>query len=266
MSDIQVMILCGGRGTRIRDVSEILPKPMLPIGGKPVLWHIMKNYSSFGHNDFVLCLGYKGTVIKEFFLNYRAFTEDVAVSVGSDKIGSHIQFLEATPRDNWHVVLAETGDETSTGDRVKTAAKYIKGDTFMLTYGDGVGDVDIDKLMAFHRAHGKLVTVTGVRPPGRFGELGVTGDKVVEFSEKPQAAGGLINGGFFAMEREFVDRYVLDDTGLPLELDPLRNCARDDEMRVFVHDGFWQPMDTLREYNLLNDLWHAGRPPWKMWA
>lgn len=265
MSDIQVMILCGGKGTRIRDVSEILPKPMLPVGDRPILWHIMKRYASFGHTDFVLCLGYKGHMIKDFFMNYRSHVEDMFVKLKPDETGPEIKFLEPCDEVGWNIYLAETGDETQTGSRVKRAAKYIKEGTFMLTYGDGVGDVDIEKLLAFHKAHGKLVTVTGVRPPGRFGELEVKGDEVKVFSEKPQVGGGLINGGFFVMERAFVDRYILDETTMALELDPLKNCARDGEMRVFTHDGFWQPMDTLREYHLLNDLWATGEASWKSW-
>lgn len=265
VENTKVMILCGGKGTRIRDASEILPKPMLQIGDRPVLWHIMKLYAHYGFQDFVLCLGYKGHIIKDFFMNYRSYAEDVLVKLSAAASGSEITFLEPCEEMGWSIFLTETGEETQTGFRVKRGSKFIEHGTFMLTYGDGVGNVDIDKLLAFHRAHGKLVTVTGVRPPGRFGELGVTGDKVVEFSEKPQAAGGLINGGFFVMEQEFIDRYISDDTNMPLEQDPLRNCARDDEMRVFMHDGFWQPMDTLREYNLLNELWNSGNPPWKVW-
>jgi glucose-1-phosphate cytidylyltransferase len=265
MSDIQVMILCGGKGTRIRDVSEILPKPMLPIGERPVIWHIMKMYAHYGFQDFVLCLGYKGFQIKEFFMNYRAYTEDVAIHLKKGADGLDIRFLEPCVEDGWDIILAETGENRGTGARAKFASKYIAGDTFMLTYGDGVGNIDIPALLKFHRSHVKLVTVTGVRPPGRFGELKFVKGQVVEFSEKPQAGGGLINGGFFVMQKEFLDRYMDDTEELALELAPLQRCAADGELRVFKHDDFWQPMDTLREYNLLNDLWHAGDAPWKVW-
>jgi glucose-1-phosphate cytidylyltransferase len=261
--NINVMILCGGKGTRIRDVSELVPKPMLPIGGKPILWHIMKNYAHFGYKSFILCLGYKGNTIKEFFLNYRPFTEDIAVSLGTADLSSHIEFLEKTPRDDWNVVLAETGEESYTGDRVKTASKYVKGEIFMMTYGDGVGNVDIEALMKFHKAHGKMVTVTGVHPPGRFGELATSGDAVTEFNEKPQIMEGMINGGFFVINKEFVTRYMDYPSPLALEEKPMRQCAEDGEMRVFAHEGFWQPMDTMREYNLLNDLWASGDAPWQ---
>jgi glucose-1-phosphate cytidylyltransferase len=260
-----VMILCGGKGTRIRDVSELMPKPMLPIGGKPVLWHIMKNYAHYGYKSFVLCLGYKGNSIKEFFLNYRPFTEDIAVSLGTADLGSHIEFLEKNPRDDWKVVLAETGDESYTGDRVKRASRYIKGETFMLTYGDGVGNVDIAALMEFHKSHGKMVTVTGVHPPGRFGELATSGEIVTEFNEKPQVKEGMINGGFFVISKKFVEQYMEHLSPLALEDAPLRQCAADGEMRVFAHKGYWQPMDTQREFNLLNELWDSGSPPWKLW-
>lgn len=264
MTDIDVMILCGGKGTRIRDVSEAIPKPMLPIGGKPVIWHIMKNYAHFGFNRFILCLGYKGNTIKEFFLNYRVFTEDVAVSVKDAGLGTDIKFLEPTPKDDWYVVLAETGDDAFTGDRVKTASKYVTGDCFMLTYGDGVGDVDIEKLIEFHKSHGKMVTVTGVHPPGRFGELATEGKIVKEFNEKPQVKDGFINGGFFVINKEFIPRYMDLPAPLALEDEPMKQCAQDGEMRVFPHNGFWQPMDTQREFHLLNELWDSGNAPWRL--
>ena len=266
VENMQVMILCGGKGTRIRDVSEILPKPMLPIGGRPVLWHIMKLYAQFGLSNFVCCLGYKGSVVKEFFLNYREFTEDIEISLKGHECEPQTRYLEPCREDGWSVILAETGEDSQTGARVKRGSKYINGATFMLTYGDGVGDVNIGELLKFHKAHGKLATITGVRPPGRFGELGVEGDTVVEFNEKPQVSSGYINGGFFVLEKEFVDRYMNDRADLVLEWEPLRECARDGELKVFEHNGFWQPMDTMREYHLLNDLWVAGEAPWKVWG
>lgn len=241
---MQVVIFCGGKGTRIRDVSEVIPKPMLPIGGKPILSHIMDTYAHFGYKDFILCLGYKGEVIKNYFLNRG----DVLVTP------EKIEFLD---KRDFNITMVETGEAAHTGERLKIASKYITGKRFMLTYGDGVGNIDIDKLLAFHKSHGKPLTITGVHPPGRFGELSVS-ENDVTFKEKPQTE-GLINGGFFVIEKEFLD--YLD--GNPLENEPLQRCAEDGEMKVYIHDGYWQPMDTMREYNMLNDLWESGERPWR---
>ena len=260
---MKVVILCGGYGTRIRDVAENIPKPMSPIGERPIIWHIMKYYATYGYIDFVLCLGYKSNVIKDYFLNYELCASDITIELGAGRPNlGHVDFPEA----GWKIVLAETGINAMTGARVRRIKKYIGEDPyFMLTYGDGVGDIDIDKLLQFHKSHGKMVTVTGVRPPGRFGELNVAEDNtVLGFNEKPQAGGGLINGGFFVCNRDFFD-YLSDDEGLVLEQDPMRNLVRDGQLKVFEHHGFWQPMDTFREYSLLNDLYKNNKAPWVKW-
>ena len=258
---MQVVILCGGKGTRLRAETEYRPKPMVPIGDRPVLWHIMKLYAHFGHDEFILCLGYKGEVIKDYFLNYRQTVSDFRVRLGKH---SKLEFLHAFPEENWTVTLADTGQDTMTGGRVKRIEKYLEGDKFMLTYGDGVGNIDIEALLEFHRRHGKLATLTGVSPPGRFGELSMQDRRVIEFNEKPQSVGGLINGGFFVLQREDF-RYFDDDPGLILEQAPLRRLAADGELMCFPHPGFWQPMDTFREFELLNKLWAQGQAPWKVW-
>ena len=260
---MKVVILCGGYGTRIRDVAENIPKPMIPIGERPIIWHIMKYYATYGYIDFVLCLGYKSNVIKDYFLNYELCASDITIELGAGRPNlGHVDFPEA----GWKIVLAETGINAMTGARVRRIKKYIGEDPyFMLTYGDGVGDIDTDKLLQFHKSHGKMVTVTGVRPPGRFGELNVAEDNtVLGFNEKPQAGGGLINGGFFVCNRDFFD-YLSDDEGLVLEQDPMRNLVRDGQLKVFEHHGFWQPMDTFREYSLLNDLYKNNKAPWVKW-
>ena len=259
---MKVVILCGGRGSRIRDASEILPKPMLPIGNKPILWHIMKLYAHHGFDQFVLCLGYRGWLIKEFFLNYSAMTNDVVVQLGAQRA---VSIGGDRNEEAWNVTLADTGELTETGGRVVAVRKYAEtDDLFLLTYGDGVADVDIRALVAFHRAHGKTATVTAVRPPGRFGELGIAGDLVSEFNEKPQASGGFINGGFFVCDARRIWSYLDSGTSV-LEREPMRRLAADGELVAFRHDGFWQPMDTLREYTLLNEMWESGRAPWKVW-
>jgi len=258
----KVVILCGGLGTRIRDVSETLPKPMLPIGDKPVVWHIMKTYAAHGFRDFILCLGYKGWLIKEFFLNYEAMTRDITVRLG---VKSTVTVHEAEAAEEWNVTLAETGDSTATGGRIAAIRRYVENDDlFFLTYGDGVADVDITKLLEFHRARNPVATVTAVRPPGRFGELDVKDDRVFQFNEKPQATGGFINGGFFVCDAKRMWKYLVRPDE-PLEYEPMRNLAADGELVAYPHSGFWQPMDTLREFTLLNDLWNAGEAPWKKW-
>ncbi len=260
---MKAVILCGGQGTRIREASESLPKPMLPIGNKPMVWHIMKSYAAHGVKEFVLCLGYKGWLIKEFFLNYRAMTNDVTVSLGADK---SVTFHGNHSEEDWVVTLAETGEQTMTGGRVSAIRKYVENDAqFCLTYGDGVSDVDIGKLIAFHQKEGKVATVTAVRPPGRFGELRVEGSKVSEFAEKPQTSEGYINGGFFVCDSKKIWNYLGTDPSTVLERDPLQKLSTDGQLSAFTHGGFWQPMDTLREFNLLNDLWAKGTAPWKVW-
>ena len=259
---MKVVILCGGRGSRIRDASELLPKPMLPIGGKPILWHIMKLYAYHGFDQFVLCLGYRGWLIKEFFLNYSAMTNDVVVQLGRKRAVS----IAGENEEAWNVTLAETGETADTGGRVIAVRKYLENDDlFLLTYGDGVADVDLRELVAFHRSHGKVATVTAVRPPGRFGELGIAGDVVNEFNEKPQASGGFINGGFFVCDARRVWNYLDGGPSTVLEQDPMRRMAADGQLVAYRHGGFWQPMDTLREYTMLNEMWDSGRAPWKVW-
>jgi glucose-1-phosphate cytidylyltransferase len=260
---MKVVILCGGQGTRIRDVADNMPKPMIPIGGYPILWHIMKYYGHNGHRDFVLCLGHKGQVIKDFFLNYEAHTRDFTITLGG-KPG--IEYHDAFDEAPWRVTLLDTGERAMTGARVRRAFRHLENEAdFLLTYGDGVGNIDLARLLAFHKAHGKVMTVSGVRPPGRFGEL-VSGDagRVIEFNEKPQATGGLISGGFFVCKRELFD-YLPDDEGLVLEVDPMRQLVSDGELMVYQHDGFWQPMDTFRDYSLLNSLYEGGNAPWRVW-
>jgi glucose-1-phosphate cytidylyltransferase len=258
---MRVVILCGGYGTRIRGVNDNIPKPMIPIGRFPILWHIMKYYASFGHRDFVLCLGYKSHVIKDFFLNYEAHTKDFTINLGrKDEIIFHTDHDES----DWKVTLAETGADAMTGARIKRIQKYVSGDDFMLTYGDGVGNVNLDELLNYHRGHGQVLTVTGVRPPGRFGELVHTDGVISEFNEKPQAAGGRISGGFFVATPKVFD-YLEDNDSLIFEQQPMRKLVADRQLMVFEHDGFWQPMDTSREYQLLNSLYEEGKAPWVRW-
>lgn len=258
---MKVVILCGGYGTRIRDVAENIPKPMIPIGRYPILWHIMKYYSVYGFKDFVLCLGYKGKVIKDFFLNYEAHTKDFTISLGRCGV---IDFHTDHGESDWTVTLSDTGLKSMTGARVARIQKYIDEDDFMLTYGDGVGDINLLELLNFHRSHGKTLTVTGVRPPGRFGELVNKSGRVVEFNEKPQATEGLISGGFFIANKKLFD-YLSEDADLVFEQEPMRNLVKDGELMVYRHEGFWQPMDTSREYQLLNNLYEQGKAPWVKW-
>jgi len=255
---MKVVILCGGYGTRIRDVAEDIPKPMIPIGPHPILWHIMKYYSYFGFHDFVLCLGYKKQVIKDFFINYEAHTKDFTINLGKK---DDLEFHTNHDESDWIVTLADTGLDSMTGARIAKIRKYVGEDDFMLTYGDGVGDVDIDKLLDFHRSHGKVLTLTGVRPPGRFGELVTKSGMVEEFNEKPQATGGRISGGYFVASSRIFDYLDGDDT-LVFEKEPMRKLVADGELMVYEHNSFWQPMDTSREYILLNDLYNSGKAPW----
>jgi glucose-1-phosphate cytidylyltransferase len=260
---MKTVILCGGYGTRIRDVADNLPKPMIPIGDLPILWHIMKYYSCFGHKDFVLCLGYKSEVIKDFFANYKQRVSDFTIALdGKQAPLYHDGFSEA----DWMVTLAETGMNAMTGARIRKIRRYIgNDDMFMLTYGDGVGDIDIDALLRFHRSHGKAMTLTGVQPPGRFGELSIGKDGLVEgFNEKPQSIGGCINGGFFVCDKRIFD-YLDDREDLVFERDPMEALVRDGQLMVYRHEGFWQPMDTYREYQLLNDRYAKGNAPWVIW-
>jgi glucose-1-phosphate cytidylyltransferase len=262
---MKVFVLCGGQGTRLREHTEVRPKPMVEIGGRPILWHIMKLYAFHGITDFVLCLGYKANVIKEYFLNYEAMNSDFTIKLGEkDGICLHENGLS---EDNWRVTLVDTSEEAMTGARIARAAKYLDADDdmFMVTYGDGLSDVNIRALINFHRKHGKLATVTGVRPPSRFGELQCTPDHCVKsFSEKPQIGQGLINGGFFCFDRRFL-KYLSDASDCVLERQPLEACAADGQLCAFEHPGYWQCMDTYRDWLALEELWKMGKAPWKVW-
>ncbi len=256
---MQAVILAGGLGTRISEETHLKPKPMIEIGGKPILWHILKTYSAHGVNDFVICCGYKGYLIKEYFANYFLHMSDVTFDMASNRMEVHHKHAEP-----WKVTLVDTGDDTMTGGRLKRVADYLKNqDEFCFTYGDGVADVDIAASIAFHRAHGKLATVTAVQPPGRYGSLALENGAVRGFIEKPSGDGGWINGGFFVLSPKVLDLIAGDATSW--ELEPMARLAADDQLRAFEHSGFWQPMDTLREKNLLESLWDSGKAPWKVW-
>ena len=256
---MKAVILAGGPGSRISEETGVRPKPMIEIGHKPILWHIMKIYAAHGITEFVVCLGYKGYVIKEYFANYWLHTCDVTFDLAGNSVEVH-----QTSTEPWKVTLVDTGDDTMTGGRLKRALPYVDGETFCLTYGDGVADIDIDRLLAFHREQGTIATVTGVQPPGRFGALELEGARVHGFSEKPEGDGGWINGGFFVLEPG-VERY-LDGDATIWEREPLEGLARDDELSVYQHHGFWQPMDTQRDMRQLQEMWETGRAPWKSWT
>lgn len=256
---MKAVILAGGLGTRISEETHLRPKPMIEIGGKPILWHIMKMYSAHGVNDFVICCGYKGYVIKEYFANYFLHMSDVTFDMAHNRMEVHHQKAEP-----WRVTLVDTGEETLTGGRLRRVAEYVDDkEAFCFTYGDGVSDLDIGKEIAFHKQHGKLATVTAVQPPGRYGALQLDGLSVCGFSEKPRGDGGLINGGFFILSPRCIE--LINGDKCSWEGSPLNRLAADGELMAFEHKGFWQPMDTLREKNMLEDLWASGRAPWKVW-
>jgi glucose-1-phosphate cytidylyltransferase len=256
---MKAVILAGGLGTRISEETHLRPKPMIEIGGKPILWHILKMYSAHGVNDFVICCGYKGYIIKEYFANYFLHMSDVTFDMAQNRMEVHHKHAEP-----WKVTLVDTGDDSMTGGRLKRVADYVKNDpAFCFTYGDGVSDVDISASIAFHQQHGKLATVTAVQPPGRYGALRIEGDIVQGFTEKPRGDGGLINGGFFVLSPQVLDRIAGDGTSW--EAEPLAGLAAEGQLRAYEHHGFWQPMDTLREKNLLEELWSSGKAPWKKW-
>lgn len=263
---MKTVIFCGGQGTRIRDVTDNrMPKPMVPIGGRPILWHIMKTYAQYGYKDFILCLGHLGWQIKEFFLNYESMTSDFSILLGK---GSRIQYLNGHPEEGWEVTLAETGENTLTGGRLRRALKYIEDDLFFATYGDGVGDVDINGLLAFHKSHGRIATLTGTHTTGRFGELNVAGDCVTSFQEKPDKNRAYINGGFFVFHRRFVEKYIPDapeSDGIMLERMPLQQAAEEGDLMIYRHKGFWHPMDTYRDWEYLDALCAKGEAPWMKW-
>lgn len=256
---MKVVILAGGLGTRISEESYLKPKPMIEIGGKPILWHIMNIFSCYGVDEFLIALGYRGEVVKEYFLNFYAMNNNITVDLATGGTTIH---EGRQPR--WKVHLVDTGPHTQTGGRVKRLEKWLgDDDTFMMTYGDGVADVDVRALLKFHQSHGKLATVTTVRPPARFGGIVFDGDRVAEFTEKPQAGEGWINGGFFVLDRRVLS-YIDGDATL-WEREPMERLASDGQLMAYRHTGFWQPMDTLRERKLLEDLWAAGNAPWKCW-
>lgn len=257
---MKVVILAGGLGTRIGEESMVRPKPLIEIGEKPILWHIMKGYSHYGFNEFVICVGYKGYQIKEYFANYFLHESDVTF----DFDGGEKRIIHSHTAEPWKVSLVDTGIETQTGGRIKRVKQYLNNETFMMTYGDGVADIDIKELVGFHRAHGKLATVSAVRPLGRFGALRISkGSAVERFQEKTEGNNSWINGGFFVLEPKVID-YIEGDQ-MPFENDPVRKLAKEGQLMANKHSGFWQPMDTMREKNMLEDLWRSGKAPWKVW-
>ena len=259
MENPKVVILCGGRGTRINEETVYRPKPLVPIGEIPIIWHIMKIYSHYGFNDFIICLGYKGYYIKEYFAHYFLHESDVTFDFGN----SNEQIIHQHSVEQWRVTLVNTGIETMTGGRVKRIRPYVGNETFMLTYGDGVSNINIKDLVSYHKSHGKLATITSTQPSGRFGALVIKNNNVQGFQEKPKGDGGWINAGFFVMEPNIFD-YIEGDKTM-LEREPLENMARDEELMVYKHTGFWQPMDTLRDRTHLEELWKSGNAPWKVW-
>lgn len=257
---IQTVILAGGIGSRLAEETDVKPKPMVAIGGRPILWHILKTYGHHGLTNFTICLGYKGYIIKEYFANYVLHNSDVTLDLAANRIEFHDQAAEP-----WRVTLVDTGDSTMTGGRLKRVAGHLgDADCFCMTYGDGLADVDIAGLVDFHRRHGKLATMTVVQPPGRFGATLLDGDRVTEFIEKPRGDGGMINGGFFVLSRDVLDYIDGDDT--TWEQEPLKRLAAEGQLKAWRHDGFWQPMDTLREKNQLESLWQSGEAPWNVWS
>ncbi len=254
---MQAVILAGGLGTRISEETHLKPKPMIEIGGKPIIWHIMKIYSFYGVNEFIICCGYKGYLIKEYFANYSLHLSDVTFHLDTDQIEVHKKSL-----DNWKVTLIDTGENTFTGGRLKRIKEYIKG-TFCMTYGDGVGDINIKELIKFHKSHGKSATLTSVLQPGRWGSLTIEGEDIKEFKEKPVGDEGWINGGFFVLEPPALD--LIDNDKCVWEEGPMKKLAKDNQLKCFKHSGFWRPMDTLRDKKNLEELWINSKAPWKIW-
>ncbi len=252
------VILAGGLGTRLSEETSLRPKPMVEIGGKPILWHILKIYSSYGVNDFVICCGYKGYMIKEYFANYSLHMSDVTIDILTNEIKVHQRFAEP-----WRITLVDTGDQTMTGGRLKRVRDYVSKEDFCFTYGDGLANIDISKLINFHKSHKKLATVTTVQPPVRFGVMDIEGTVVRNIKEKPSGDGSWINGGFFVLSPQVIDYIENDSTSW--ERDPLERLSKEGQLQAFHHNGFWQPMDTLRDNQYLNELWHSGKAPWKVW-
>lgn len=257
-----VIILCGGKGSRLSEETILKPKPLIEIGGKPILWHIMKHYSYYGYHRFILALGCKGEYVKNYFYNYRIFSNDFTIEMHPEK---EPQIHGLSDESHWEITLVDTGLNTLKGGRIKRLERYVKSDNFHLTYGDGVSNVNLNELDRFHMKHGNIGTITGVHPPSRFGEMVIEGDNVIHFEEKPQLSTGIINGGFFVFNRKFFD-YLTSDDKCDFEFGPLQKIASEKELKVFKHDGFWQCMDTIRERDYLNSLWESGLPPWKIWA
>ncbi len=255
---MKVVILCGGKGTRMREETEFRPKPMVEIGGRPLLWHIMHIYSNYGFKDFIICLGYKGNMIKQYFLNYEAMNNDFTIQLGNR---TAIQYHNNHKEADWNVTLVDTGADSQTGARVKKIKSYIDGNTFMLTYGDGLSNVNIKDLLEYHKSHGKIGTMTGVHPPSRFGELLLKENRVELFNEKPQTMKGLVNGGFFVFNKSFFD-YLDNDEGCILEKKPLEDLSASGELMVYPHESFWQCVDTYRELEMLNNMWKSSDAPW----
>lgn len=255
---MKAIILAGGLGTRISEETSVRPKPMIEVGGKPVLWHIMKAYSAHGINDFVVCCGYKGYVIKEYFANYFLHMSDVTFDMRNNKMEVHQQSAEP-----WRVTLVDTGENTMTGGRIKRVAEHIGDEDFCCTYGDGISDVNITELIKFHKQHGKFATLTATQPPGRFGALALSGNNVLNFQEKPHGDGSWINGGFFVLSPKVLNYIAGDDT--IWEREPMEQLAREGQIAAYFHSGFWQPMDTLRDKTYLEELWASGNAPWKTW-
>jgi glucose-1-phosphate cytidylyltransferase len=255
---MKAVILAGGKGTRLSEETELKPKPMVEIGGRPILWHIMKTYAHWGVDEFVVALGYRGEVVKRYFLDYPYVSADLTVGLKTGEVTVHDR-----PREGWTVHLVDTGLETITGGRLKRLREWLGDETFMMTYGDGVADVDVGALLAFHQEHGKLATVTAVRPPARYGVMGLDGTRVAVFTEKPQAGEGWVNGGYFVLEPRVLD--YIDGDGTHFEREPLERLTRDRQLHAYRHGGFWQSMDTLRDARLLNDLWASEQAPWKVW-
>lgn len=257
---MEVVILCGGQGTRLREETEFIPKPMVKIGNYPILWHIMKYYRSFGIRDFILCLGYRSEIIRDYFLNFNNRTNDARIDLAT----GIVTCLQADASIDWKVTMVDTGELTQTGTRIKRALKYVNGDRFMATYGDGLCNVDINALLKHHEDVGQTATVTGVHPSSRFGELGIEGDVIKTFHEKPQVNEGWINGGFFVFERKAFD-LIQDNEDLPLETSVLQTLAQQGQLAVHQHHDFWQCMDTYREMQMLNKMWNGDKAPWKIW-
>lgn len=261
MSDIPVVILCGGYGTRLSEETVCKPKPMVEVGNWPIVYHIMKHYAHYGHKRFILALGYKAEFVKSYFYNYRIAANDLTITLDPDQPPI---YHGSNSDSDWEITLADTGLETLKGGRIKRIEKFIKADRFFLTYGDAVSNVNLDKLVEFHRNHGKLATLTGVNPPSRFGELSMEGDCIKSFEEKPQLSTGIINGGYFLIEKEVLND-LTEDVNCDFEFGPMQNLAKNDHLMCYRHEGFWQCMDTLRDKNYLNKLWENENTPWKIW-